>query len=276
MVSVGARGLWIDMICLMHQGSDYGHLKVNHKVILTPNLARMVGATLSETEGWLSELEQAGVFSVAADGCIYSRRMIRDENTRELRASGGILGGNPALKGAAKVNHKVDGKVNLPPNLPPTPSSSSSSSSSNNTQESVFELLKGRIGEWYKRPANQTWNFIEESTLAEIALRTNALDDLALIQKLRGTFSFEDRKRFFPQSVASCLSKWDELCDKARVKGCAPVTPKPTKPTTAKTIAVPTIADLENTIRYYESQTPPNTAQIELFKKRIAAMKGTP
>ena len=117
--SVGARGLWIEIICLMHQGSKYGHLKVNHKVILTPNLARMVGACLEDVDGWLKELESAGVFSRDKEGCIYSRRMVKDEKLRNLRALGGKLGGNPALK-----------KVNLDANLQPTPSSSSSSSSS--------------------------------------------------------------------------------------------------------------------------------------------------
>jgi hypothetical protein len=109
----------------MHEGSPYGYLKVNLKVILAPNLARMVGATLLEVEGWIEELEGAGVFSRDADGAIYSRRMIRDETIREARASGGKLGGNPALMD----NHKVGSKVNLSPNLKPTPSSSSSSSS---------------------------------------------------------------------------------------------------------------------------------------------------
>ena len=41
--SVLARGLWIDMICLMHEGSEYGFLKVGKKVILPANLATMVG-----------------------------------------------------------------------------------------------------------------------------------------------------------------------------------------------------------------------------------------
>ena len=122
MVSVGARGLWIEMICLMHQGSEYGYLKVGGKVILNANLARMCGATLEEVEGWVNELEQVEVFSRHADGCIYSRRMIRDEEVRQARAAGGKLGGNPALKDKTKVN--------LSSNLEPTPSSSSSSSSS--------------------------------------------------------------------------------------------------------------------------------------------------
>jgi len=120
----------MDMICYMHEGTPYGHLKVNLKVILPSNLATMSGATLQETEGWLYELEQAGVFSRDENGCIFSRRMIRDETIRESRAKGGILGGNPALKDKGKVANKV----NLSPNLHPTPSSSSSFSSSNNKE----------------------------------------------------------------------------------------------------------------------------------------------
>lgn len=125
MVSVGARGLWIDMMCIMHQGSEYGYLKVNGKVILLPNLARMTGSTLEETESYLGELESAGVFSRDEEGCIFSRRMIRDESVREARAAGGSKGGNPALM--------ANRKDNLPPNLGPTPSYSSSSSPSGNS-----------------------------------------------------------------------------------------------------------------------------------------------
>jgi hypothetical protein len=120
----------MEIICLMHEGSPYGYLKVGDKVILADNLARIVGATLPEVEGWIAELESANVFSRDGEGCIYSRRMVRDENTRKLRAEGGSKGGNPALKKPSKDNHKVETKVNLPPNLELTPSSSSSSSSS--------------------------------------------------------------------------------------------------------------------------------------------------
>ncbi|UEP23129.1 hypothetical protein LL999_23065 [Burkholderia ambifaria] len=127
MVSVGARGLWIDMMCIMHQGSEYGYLKVNGKVILPPNLARMTGSTLEETEGFLGELESSGVFSKDESGCIFSRRMIRDEKVREARAAGGVKGGNPALMGKKKVNHQD--------NLEPTPSSPSSPSMSSPSEK---------------------------------------------------------------------------------------------------------------------------------------------
>jgi hypothetical protein len=123
--SIGARGLWMDMICYMHEGNPYGYLKVGDKVILPDNLARMVGQTLPEVEGWLSELSQAGVYDLI-DGAIVSRRMVKDENLRNIRALGGKLGGNPALKVKNKVNLKVEKEVKQKP----TPSSSSSSSSS--------------------------------------------------------------------------------------------------------------------------------------------------
>ena len=128
--SIGARGLWIDMICFMHEGNPYGHLKVNQKVILPANLAVMCGATLSDIDGWLAELSSAGVFEKTEDGTIYSRRMIRDEVIRETRAAGGKLGGNPMLKDAPKVNHDVNLDAETKVNQNPTPSSSSSSSSS--------------------------------------------------------------------------------------------------------------------------------------------------
>lgn len=119
--SLAARGLWAEMLWLMHDGTPYGTLKVGSKVILPPNLARMVGATLEEVEGWLEELREAEVYSVDDEGAIYSRRMKRDEEVRQKRAAGGILGGNPALM----VNHEATDKVNLPP----TPASASASAS---------------------------------------------------------------------------------------------------------------------------------------------------
>ena len=118
--STGARGLWIDMICFMHEGSPYGYLKVADKVILPSNLARMVGESIEVVADWLIELQEAGVYDMD-NGAIFSRRMIRDEELRQKRAEGGKLGGNPNLK----VNHKVIQEDKQKP----TPSSSSSSSS---------------------------------------------------------------------------------------------------------------------------------------------------
>ena len=151
--SVGARGLWIDMICFMHEGTPYGHLKVGNKVILSSNLSGMVGATLQETEGWLAELESAGVFERTEEGCILSRRMIRDENIRNSRASGGKLGGNPALKVNLPANLQGETKVNQKP----TPSSSSSSSKF--SRPSVEEIAE--YGKTLVPPFTRAGEFID-------------------------------------------------------------------------------------------------------------------
>ena len=127
--SVGARGLWIEMICIMHQGEPYGYLKVNQAPILPASLARMVGASPKEVEGWLNELESSGVLD-RDNGVIFSRRMVKDEKTRKVRAEGGKLGGNPALKDNSKVGDKVNLISETKDNQFPTPSSSSSSSRS--------------------------------------------------------------------------------------------------------------------------------------------------
>jgi hypothetical protein len=131
--STGARGLWIDMICFMHEGSPYGYLKVADKVILPSNLARMVGETMEVVEGWLNELKEAGVYDTD-NGAIFSRRMIRDEELRQKRAEGGKLGGNPNLK----VNHKVI--VEDKQNLTPSPSPSSTSSTKKIKTEAIRPL----------------------------------------------------------------------------------------------------------------------------------------
>lgn len=106
--SLAAKGLWIEMICYMHQGNPYGYLKINNKVILPDNLAVMVSNPPKVVEDLLKELDDAGVFQKSEDGVIYSKRMVRDEEIRQARASGGFLGGNP------KLLKRITKKDNLP------------------------------------------------------------------------------------------------------------------------------------------------------------------
>lgn len=120
--SVGARGLWIEMMCVMHQADPYGYLVLNSSPIEPSQLARMVGASVKEVIRWLAELQSAGVQSTDEKG-VFSRRMVRDEYLRNVRGSGGVLGGNPSLV-EPKVEGKVNHTANHSPTLHPTPSSS--------------------------------------------------------------------------------------------------------------------------------------------------------
>ncbi|PHP21385.1 hypothetical protein CG471_02105 [Sphingobium sp. IP1] len=135
--SMAARGLWMEMTCLMHEGEPYGHLTVQGRPISDDMLARLVGESIAAVRKAMRELEQNDVFSRTDAGVIYSRRMVRDEEVRNARAAGGALGKDHGAKGAShgakggrprKEKPPLDGNqrgVSYPP-----PSSSSSSPSS--------------------------------------------------------------------------------------------------------------------------------------------------
>jgi len=89
--SIGARGLWMDILCIAHEGEPYGYLRLNGQPVAIDMLARRVGESPKDVKRWLAELEIAGVPSRADDGALFSRRMVRDEHIREVRAASGSL-----------------------------------------------------------------------------------------------------------------------------------------------------------------------------------------
>lgn len=132
--TLAARGLWMEMLCIMHQSEPYGHLKINNKVVEISTLSRLVGSTARESQRLVNELETAGVFQRDKDGAIFSKRMVNDGKLRQIRAECGKRGGNPKLKHLVnqKDNHTLNHPVNYSSKQSPTPSSSSSSSISPN------------------------------------------------------------------------------------------------------------------------------------------------
>lgn len=96
-VSVAARGLWVDMLCLMHDCEPYGRLQVGGVPVDEMKLAAMTGVDEKSVKNLLSELESAEVFSRSKNGAIYSRRMMKDARISRKRKEFGKLGGNPLL-----------------------------------------------------------------------------------------------------------------------------------------------------------------------------------
>lgn len=83
-VSLAARGLWMEMLCIMHEASPYGHLLIGAKPVTDDALARAVGARTEEIQALLVELHDAGVSDRTRNGVITSRRMIADHKRSEL------------------------------------------------------------------------------------------------------------------------------------------------------------------------------------------------
>ena len=99
--SLAARGLWIEMLCIAHESTEYGCLSINGKAMTPEQIARVVGETPTIVKKLLAELENSGVFSRKSCGAIYSRRMQKDEDLRNERASHGHKGGEHGIKGKA-------------------------------------------------------------------------------------------------------------------------------------------------------------------------------
>ena len=153
--SIGARGLWIEMMTLMHDGEPYGHLTMQGRVIDNDMLARLVGENSGTIKKLTKELELNGVFSRTAEGVIYSRRMIRDEEVRERRAAGGQEGAEHGAKGASHgkkggrprngkpPSDDEEGGIKTPLDAEEKPPPSSSSPSSSSEEKSSVAIATG-------------------------------------------------------------------------------------------------------------------------------------
>lgn len=96
-VSLAARGLWIECMCIMHEAIPYGHLVVNGRPVTDTQLAALTGTPPDQIAELLAELDAAGVYSRTSQGVIYSRRMTRDDKKARTARKVGKLGGNPTL-----------------------------------------------------------------------------------------------------------------------------------------------------------------------------------
>lgn len=127
------RGVWFEILCLMHESEDRGKLLLNGQAMPDDALARVLGLDKQNLSSSLTTLLTYGVASRDEEtGALICRRMVRDEEIRQIRSNAGKQGGNPVLLKQNPTKHpsktEANGKQAVKQN--PTPSSSSSSSSS--------------------------------------------------------------------------------------------------------------------------------------------------
>jgi len=107
--SLGARGLWIDLLCLMWTSPIRGVLlKANNKKHTIKSLSKRLGDTEQNIKEKLQELEEEAVLSKRDDDAIYSRRMFREWDIRRKRSEAGST--KKTIKTDNKSRSKVDQK----------------------------------------------------------------------------------------------------------------------------------------------------------------------
>ena len=108
MCSPAARGMWIEMICLMHEATPYGHLMIHGQSPNEAQLASLTGILSAEVPDLIGELERLGVFSRTREGVIYSRKLVRMASRAAVSRKNGKKGGNPTLGNQTENTSRVN------------------------------------------------------------------------------------------------------------------------------------------------------------------------
>lgn len=142
--SAAARGVWMDLICLMSESRRRGYLEINGRAMNPGQVARATGCEPVETVAILLELKEAGVYSIEeGTGIIYCRRMARaeseSESIREERREAGKRGAAARWQTDGKGYGKEHGK----PMANHGSSSSPSSSTNDDPPKSPIDTNEG-------------------------------------------------------------------------------------------------------------------------------------
>lgn len=140
------RGVWFEIICLMHESTERGVLLLNGKPMPNDALARVLGLDNQILADTLSKLFDYGVVSKReTDNAFFNRRMVRDEQLCQIRREAGKLGGNPVLLKQKKTTGVKQKKT------PSTSSSISTSTSEEKDNNNLFTDVPSEfIKSWYE------------------------------------------------------------------------------------------------------------------------------
>lgn len=123
------RGAWFEMLLMMHDSDERGVLLINGLPMPEDVIARRLGLVNQKFNQILTTLLNFGVASRReSDGAIFCRRMVRDENLRQIRTEAGKKGGNPNL---VNQNSKQKPTTGVKQNSTPSITSSITTSKEN-------------------------------------------------------------------------------------------------------------------------------------------------
>lgn len=152
MCSAGARGVWIEMICLMHEATPYGHLLVHGQTPNEAQLASLTGIPSAELDQYLAELERMGVFSRTKEGVIYSRKLVRMASKSAKARKSGKQGGNPTLR-KQRENDQSDNRPIKANDKPQRPEARSQNNSIDQDFDEWWLKVPRKVGKGNARAA---------------------------------------------------------------------------------------------------------------------------
>jgi len=116
--SAGAKGLWIDILCLMYLSSERGYLVIEDTILDEQMLQKTLGYDAKEFDNYFTELKRYNIIKKDDKNRYFCKTMVNAQQLSEKRSISGKLGGNPNLKVLVKQNGVlVDNLVKQNPNL---------------------------------------------------------------------------------------------------------------------------------------------------------------
>ncbi len=88
------RGIWFEILMLMHCSEQRGRLILAGKPMPNLALSRLLGLSQQETQDAVEVLLASGVASKDEAGVVFCRRMDREEEIRQKRVEAGRVGGS--------------------------------------------------------------------------------------------------------------------------------------------------------------------------------------
>jgi hypothetical protein len=144
--SKAAKGVWIDMLCLMHECQERGVFSTGGVPWSDEDIAAAVGGDIAENLKCLRELIDKGVARRNQSGAVFSLRVVRDEEKRQKCSEAGKKGGgNPEFKGRSKGGRK--GRAKVAPKVPPNPSSVSNAVAVSDSEAETKATAKDAVAD---------------------------------------------------------------------------------------------------------------------------------
>lgn len=154
-LSFEERGIWFEILCLMHESEERGKLVINKKPMDEEMISRLISCEISLLQQTLKKILFLRVAYKDKNGIIFNKRMVNDEKIIKIRRKCGKKGGNPKLvkrstdkqyrdlpTDKSEENILLNQNPNQTGKQKTTPSFASSSSSSNISSKQVFEFLR--------------------------------------------------------------------------------------------------------------------------------------
>ena len=228
------RGIWFEILCLMHESAQRGKLLLNGLPMPEEALSQILGLDKGEVKRVVNLLLERGVASRDQESNAFMcRRMVRDELVRRQNAKSGALGGNPNLKAGKTCvsqpkdnprdnqgDNRMDNHSHKPDVTP-----SVAVTSSNNTPlppepgDDDFQVL------WLQHPDPDG----RKSALRSFRASVKSREDLADLARALQNYKASDKvRRGFVQKGATWFRNWRDWLNRTPGDGDAKSAEAPT------------------------------------------------